>query len=186
MVQHQHLIHNCITTSSTANMASHQRSTSLPSKPFSTEAKVEEELQSFKACISSPCATIDVMCDGLRMLRDIYNCIEEIMCLPSNQASLSKPQQKKLVEEELEQSLLLIDLCNTMLENLSELKITIQELQMFLKRGDDVSVQLKIESFVRLAKKAQKSFKKTSNKATSEGCRLIRLLSEAREMAVST
>jgi len=133
----------------------HQRSTSLPSKPFSTEAKVEGELQSFKACISSPCATIDMMCDGLRILGDIYSCIEEIMSVHSNQASLSISQQKKMVEEEQEQSLVLIDLCNAMQESLAELKMTIQELHLSLRREDGLSFELKVVSFMRLVKKAQ-------------------------------
>ncbi|KAF7048296.1 hypothetical protein CFC21_057088 [Triticum aestivum] len=61
-----------------------------------------------------------------------------------------------------------------------------QELQLVLKRGDDAAVQLKVESFIRLAKQAQKPFKKiTSSKASGEDCRLVRLLAEAREMSVS-
>ena len=61
-----------------------------------------------------------------------------------------------------------------------------QELQLVLKRGDDAAVQLKVESFIRLAKQAQKPFKKiTSSKAVAEDCRLVRVLAEAREMSVS-
>jgi hypothetical protein len=57
-----------------------------------------------------------------------------------------------------------------MQENLAELKMSIQELQLVRKRGDHATVNLKIESY--------------RNKATSEGFSLVRLLSEAREMAV--
>lgn len=166
-------------------MGCHERSTGLPSIPHSNEAKAEQELQGLKACISSPSTTVDMMCDGLRRLGGIYNCIEEIISLPSNQIGLSFPLQRKMVEEELDRSLLLVDLCNAMQENLAELKMSTQDLQLVLKRGDDVSVQLKIESVIRLAKKVQKPFKKASSKATSEGCRLVRLLVQAREMAVS-
>ncbi|KAF0898234.1 hypothetical protein E2562_005829 [Oryza meyeriana var. granulata] len=125
------------------------------------------------------------MCDGLKKLGDVYNSIEEIMCLPSNQVGLSLLQQSKMVEEELDRSLVLIDLCNAMLENLAELKMSILELQLVLKTGDASAVQLKIESFVRMARKAQKPFKKASSKATLEYCSLVRLMAEAREMAVS-
>uniref|UniRef100_A0ACD5W8D0 Uncharacterized protein n=1 Tax=Avena sativa TaxID=4498 RepID=A0ACD5W8D0_AVESA len=167
-------------------MACHQRSASLPSITHSTESKVEVELQGLQTHISSPSVTIDTMCDGLRRLGDIYNCIEEIMNLPSNQAGLSLRRNKKMVEEELERSLVLIDLCNSMQENLAHLKMSTQELQLVLKRGDDAAVQLKVESFIRLAKQAQKPFKKiTSSKATAEDCRLVRLLAEAREMSVT-
>ncbi|XP_006662754.1 uncharacterized protein LOC102701945 [Oryza brachyantha] len=166
-------------------MASHQRSASLPSRLHSTESNVEEELQSLKACFAAPSATIGTMSDGLRRLGDVYRSIEEIMLLPRNQAGLSLHQQKQMVEEELDRSLVLIDLCHAMQESMAELKMSIHELQLALKRGDAVAAQNKIESFVRLAKKAQKPFRKTSIRATSEGCRMVRLLEEAREMAIS-
>uniref|UniRef100_A0ACD5ZWV0 Uncharacterized protein n=1 Tax=Avena sativa TaxID=4498 RepID=A0ACD5ZWV0_AVESA len=167
-------------------MACHQRSASLPSIPHSTESKVEVVLQGLQTHISSPSVTIDTMCDGLGRLGDIYNCIEEIMSFPSNQAGLSLPQNKKMVEEELERSLVLIDLCNSMQENLAHLKMSTQELQLVLKRGDAAAVQIKVESFIRLAKQAQKPFKKiTSSKATAEDCRLVRLLAETREMSIT-
>ncbi|KAF8664773.1 hypothetical protein HU200_054495 [Digitaria exilis] len=109
-------------------MACHQRSTSLPCLPYSTELNVEQELQSLKAHISSPSPTIGAACDGLRRLGDVYSCIEEMMCLPSNQV-LARMQQ-----------------------SLAELRMSIQDLRLVLKRRDDVAVQLKIESFVRLAR----------------------------------
>ncbi|TKV99405.2 hypothetical protein SEVIR_8G040401v4 [Setaria viridis] len=70
---------------------------------------------------------------------------------------------------------LLIDLCNVIQENLAEVKMIIQELQTCLEGGHDVSIQLKIVCFVHMVKKA-----------TSEGCRLTRLLSEARDGYLST
>jgi hypothetical protein len=92
-------------------MASHQRTAIFPSKHFSTETKGAKELQNFEACISSSWASINTLCDGVKMLGDIYTCIEEIIFLPSKQAVVSMPQQKKMVEE-LEQLVVLIDLCN--------------------------------------------------------------------------
>jgi len=165
-------------------MACHQRSTSLPSFSYSTELNVEQELQTLKAQTSSPSTTIGTACDGSRRLGDVYSSIEEMMCLPSNQALTG---QRKMVEEELEKSLVLIDLCNTMQESLAELKTSVQELCLVLKRRDSVSAQLKIESFVRLAKKTQKPLKKTTSKATAEvcSCRVVKLLAEGRETAVS-
>ncbi|KAJ1274419.1 hypothetical protein BS78_05G060200 [Paspalum vaginatum] len=162
-------------------MACHQRSTSLPSLPHPAESNVEQDLQTLKAHVSSPSATIDTICDGLRRLGDLYGCVEAMMCLPSNQAVT---QQRKMAEEELDRSLALIDLCNAVQESLVELKTTVQELRLVLKRGDDAAVQLKIESFVRLAKKAHKPLKKTTSKGTAEGCRVVRVMAEARETVV--
>ncbi|KAI4997359.1 hypothetical protein ZWY2020_052701 [Hordeum vulgare] len=73
-----------------------------------------------------------------------------------------------------------------MQENLMGLKMSTQELQLVLKRGDDAAVQLKVESFIRFAKQAQKPFKQiASSKAGAEDCKLARLLAEARDISVS-
>lgn len=170
-------------------MAFHLRSVSLPSKRLSNEAEVEAELQSLEAAVSSPSATIAAMRDGLRRLGDVYSHIEEIIHFPSNQACTI--QQKKELDAEMESSLELIDLCNTMQENFAELKATIQDLLAVLRRGDDASIQAKIQSYIHLVKNAQKQFKKASKKATTtttsdkEECKLVRLLLKARLVAAS-
>ncbi|KAF0898349.1 hypothetical protein E2562_007199 [Oryza meyeriana var. granulata] len=159
-------------------MAFHQRSISLPSRPLSN---VEEELHSIEACISSPSLTIEAISDGLWRLGDIYSSIEEFMCLPSNQVCSS--QQRKLLEGEMECSLELLDLCNTMNEVFTEVKAIIQDLQVSIRKGDDAVVQAKIQSYIRLVKKAKKHSKKTVNKVLSD--KVVKLLSEAREITTS-
>ncbi|BAF24373.2 uncharacterized protein [Oryza sativa Japonica Group] len=162
-------------------MAFRQRSISLPSRPHS---KVEEELCILDACISSPSTTLDTMCEGLRRLANIYSSIEEIMCLPSNQAFSS--QRRKLLDGEMECSLELLDLCNVMHEDFTELKAIIQDMQVALRKGDDAAVQSKTQSYYRLLKKAKKHFK-TAKKVTyeKEDCRMARLLREARDISTS-
>lgn len=167
-------------------MAFHLRSVSLPSKRLSNEAEVEAELQSLEADVSSPSATIEAMCNGLRRLGDVYSHIEEIIHFPSNQACTI--QQRKELDAEMESSLELIDLCNAIQENLAELKATIQDLLAVLRRGDDASIQAKIQSYIRLVKNAQKQFKKASKKTTTTSdkeYKLVRLLLKARLVATS-
>ncbi|BAF24372.1 uncharacterized protein [Oryza sativa Japonica Group] len=163
-------------------MAFHQRSISLPSRPLS---KVEDELHSIEACVSSPSKTIEMISDGLRRLGDIYSSIEEIMCLPSNQVCSS--QQRKLFDREMECSLELLDLCNAMNEVFTELKSIIQDLQVSLRKGDDAVVQAKILSYIRLVKKAKKHSKKTVKKVASdmEDSKKVKLLSNARQITTS-
>ncbi|KQJ99300.1 hypothetical protein BRADI_3g42450v3 [Brachypodium distachyon] len=167
-------------------MAYHLRSASAPSSPRSNETKVEQQLQSLSTATSSPSATIDTMCDGLRTLGDLFGCIEKMVCTPSNQASLCQTVQvRKAVEEELGRSLVLLDLCNAMRESFMELKTIVQENLLVLRRGEDASTHAK--TYIRLVKKTQKQFKKITRKTVSDNkqCRVVMLLAEAREVAVS-
>ncbi|KAM3293416.1 hypothetical protein ACQJBY_036774 [Aegilops geniculata] len=162
-------------------MSCHLRSTSLPSRLHFSEIKAEEELHNPKTHFCRQPASIVTLSDGLRKLAHVYNCAEEIVRLPRNQVDLCLPQQKKMVEKELEQSLVLLDICNAMQENFAELKMSIQELQLVLRRGDHATANLKIESFFRSATNMQKHFKKYSSKVTHEGLSLVRLRRSQRD-----
>ncbi|KAE8814636.1 hypothetical protein D1007_08164 [Hordeum vulgare] len=166
-------------------MACHLRSASTPSSPRSNDTQVEQQLQSLSATVSSPSATIDLMSQGLRRLADIYSCIEKMMCTPSTQISLCQTLQRVAVEAELGRSLVVLDLCNAVQESFMELKMTVQELLLALKRGGDASAQVK--AYIRLAKKAQKQFKKISKKTASNknDSRVVMLMAEAREITIS-
>ncbi|TVU17293.1 hypothetical protein EJB05_33314, partial [Eragrostis curvula] len=165
-------------------MACHLRSISLPSRPHSSEAAVQQELHILEAIISSPSTTIITMCDVLRKLGDIYSGVEELIHLPSNQ--VCSFQQRKVLDGEMECSLVLLDLCHTMQEIFVELKAIIQELQVALRKGDYATVQARIQSYNRVVKKAKQDLKK-ANKATSDNTdsAMVKLLKKSREITIA-
>ncbi|XP_073012424.1 uncharacterized protein [Typha latifolia] len=175
-------------------MACHLRSISLPTRPNSLVLKVEEELQKLRACVASPSLTAHMLFDGLKGLGDLYECIKELLCLSSNQNGLSHSNQKKLVEEEMEESIRLLDICDAMRDNLSAMKNNVQDLQVALRRRGEAAMESKVRAFVRLAKKANKDIKKHSSnkcgsgspvKAECGSLKVVRLLTEAREITIS-
>ncbi|KAJ1290892.1 hypothetical protein BS78_02G277500 [Paspalum vaginatum] len=73
----------------------------------------------------------------------------------------------------------------------ADLAAAVQEMLLGLRRGDDAAVQVKAQSYARLAKTAQKQLKRTNSSRvvvdTDESCcKVVMLLSESREVALLT
>ncbi|XP_074558393.1 uncharacterized protein LOC141814350 [Curcuma longa] len=117
----------------------HVRSVSLQSRSRQPVAiKVEEELQRLKTAATSMSSSTEI-CDGLRGLGDLYACVGDLLHLPSLQQTVFCSKQRKRLEEELEASLLLLDLVDNMRELVATAKGRVQGLQSDLRRRSATS-----------------------------------------------
>ncbi|KAM0942284.1 hypothetical protein DsansV1_C15g0136631 [Dioscorea sansibarensis] len=139
-----------------ADQGFHARSNSLPTRSHPMIATAEEELNKLKACVMvSP----QMICKSLSGLGVLYDCIEELLRLPSNQLALSHSQEKRWVEEELDASLRLVELCGIIRDTLAAKKEHGQELEMVLRKKRSMNTESKQQWHIQSDKKTSKSIK---------------------------
>ncbi|WRX13741.1 Protein BPS1, partial [Theobroma cacao] len=70
----------------------------------------------------------------LNGFRDLYDCVDKLLQLPFSQQALAQKQHKELVDELLDGSLWLLDLCSTAKDVVLQTKESTNELQSILRR----------------------------------------------------
>ncbi|KAJ6736491.1 T23E18.15 [Salix viminalis] len=110
--------------------ACHVRSISLPSRSHPLNASVEDQLDRLRSSLTTSTSAYH----KLTGLKDLYECVEDFLQLPSTQQTLSNEQQKERGEEVLNGSLLLLDMCSTTRDVFSSMKECLQELESSLRR----------------------------------------------------
>ncbi|KAH7669156.1 Myc-type basic helix-loop-helix (bHLH) domain-containing protein [Dioscorea alata] len=152
-------------------------------------ATAEEELNKLKACVMvSP----KMICKSLSSLGVFYGCMEELLQMPRTQQVFSHSQEKKWVEEELDASLRLVELCDIMRDTLTVTIEHAQELEMVLRRKRNMNTGYKAQlSHIQSAKKTNKSIKsclkalKKIDGKDSDTSTVCKMLNEAREVTIS-
>ncbi|XP_039134311.1 uncharacterized protein LOC120271698 [Dioscorea cayenensis subsp. rotundata] len=171
-----------------AGQGFHARSNSLPARSHPMIATAEEELNKLKACaMVSP----KMICKSLSSLGVFYDCIEGLLHLPGNQQVLSHSQEKKWVEEELDASLRLVELCDIIRDTLTVTKEHAQELEIVLRRKRNMNTGNKPQLVhIQSAKKTDKSIKsclkalKKIDGNDSDRSTVCKMLNEAREVTI--
>ncbi|XP_078173946.1 uncharacterized protein LOC144567652 [Carex rostrata] len=170
-------------------MACHSRSNSLPSRSHSFVLKAEEELTKVRAYVGSSSVNNERMLDAIRAIGRVYECINDVVSMSSNQNCLSQQQQRRWIDQELEESIKLLDICSTSRENLDAMKCYIQNQESSIRRGESNGSKGSVRDLSNLVKKACKDVKKhNSRKSESlDGGSLAcaSAIMEARELTLS-
>ncbi|KAL2944805.1 Ribonuclease 3 [Bienertia sinuspersici] len=110
----------------------HTRSFSFPSKSHPVADQLSEQLCRLR---SSQAASTPSVTSRLTDLKDLYKSVDEFLQLPQNQKIISQTYSEHWVEEVINGSLRLLDICSTSQEVLVQSKEQIQDIQSVLRRN---------------------------------------------------
>ncbi|KAA3460886.1 DUF241 domain protein [Gossypium australe] len=133
----------------------HARSNSLPCRP-STFTQIDEHLCRLKSneTASSSFHSINQKPSDLR---DLYDLVDSLLQLPHSQNSLAQQCNDKQVDELLNGSLRLLDVCGVAKSALLQAKEDTQKLQSILrKKGDEAEIITEAKGHLASRKKAKK------------------------------
>ncbi|XVE97650.1 hypothetical protein REPUB_Repub03eG0037100 [Reevesia pubescens] len=110
----------------------HARSNSLLSRQHPITSQIDENLNRLRA--SQSASTSSSIGHKLNGLQDLHDYIDMFLQLPLTQQALAQEQQWKWIEELLDGSLLILDVCSTAKDALLQTKECTKELQSNLRR----------------------------------------------------
>ncbi|KAI3665300.1 hypothetical protein L6452_43924 [Arctium lappa] len=133
-------------TSCPSNNIHHIRSSSLTSISHPSTIQVEDKICKLKTweASTSTTPTADAICRGLLSLQGLYDCVDDLLTLPSTQQALTQNQYMKFSNELLDQSISLLDVCGSLRDLLSEVKENVRDVQSAVRRRKDDHIDDKI------------------------------------------
>ncbi|KAM7524011.1 hypothetical protein LguiA_013913 [Lonicera macranthoides] len=138
------------------------RSISLPTRIHPTTLRVEEELNKLKTReISSTQPTAKAICNNLSSLEELYKCVDDLLNLPMTQQVISQHKLEKWVDELLDGSIKILDICGNTMDLVSQMKEHLGDVCSCLRRRKgDSSNESSIAKFGSFRKKMKKDAKK--------------------------
>ncbi|KAL9299695.1 hypothetical protein AtEden1_Chr2g0235171 [Arabidopsis thaliana] len=137
----------------------HVRSNSFPSRSHPQAAHVDEQLARLRSSEQASSSSSSSICQRLDNLQELHESLDKLISRPVTQQALSQEHNKKAVEQLLDGSLRILDLCNVSKDALSEMKEGLMEIQSILrrKRGD---LSEEVKKYLTSRKSLKKSFQK--------------------------
>ncbi|XP_030527295.1 uncharacterized protein LOC115738724 [Rhodamnia argentea] len=146
----------------------HSRSISLPSRNHPLETAIKELLQRLKSSDSTSSSPASSAPQKLGGLKDLYDRIDDWLQMPLNQQALSHEPHRSSMEELLDGSLKLLDVCGNMKDIISQMKECIQELESSFRRRrqGNPAWSSEIETYTKSRKRMQKMVAKLLDRLT--------------------
>ncbi|KAE9606602.1 hypothetical protein Lalb_Chr09g0321351 [Lupinus albus] len=164
----------------------HARSNSFPSASHPSTLRVEEELNNLKNCEATSTSTSESIGTALFLIQDLYVWLDDLLNLVSTQKLISHYKGERCMEELLDGSVRLLDICGITRDIMLQVKENVQALHSSLRRRKgDSSIEKSVVEYNFCTKKVKKSAKKliTSLKQIDSKFGVSPLLSQDQDLA---
>ncbi|KAG5118348.1 hypothetical protein JHK82_032768 [Glycine max] len=141
----------------------HIRSNSLPSAPHPFTSQFEEHLHRLKDSKAISSSTSSSINYKLNALQDLHECADKLLLLPITQQALARECSNECVDELLDGSVRILDICSTIKDCLLQHKERVHELESAIRRRRDAEAGFTVSSGKYLA--SRKQVKKAIRKA---------------------
>ncbi|XP_062098966.1 uncharacterized protein LOC133804873 [Humulus lupulus] len=143
-------------TSSKPSISHHIRSISLPCRSHPLISQLRDGVAELHCWATQPeSRTSAWLADGLTRLKDLHDCLDDILQLPQTQESLRR-QPNSVVENLLEDFLRFVDVYGIFQTSILALKEEQSAAQVGLRKRDELKVSLYVKARKRLAKEMGK------------------------------
>ncbi|KAJ1393639.1 hypothetical protein SESBI_34823 [Sesbania bispinosa] len=140
----------------------HTRCNSLPSAAHPFISQLEEHLQRLKDSEATSSLSSSSLSHKLNDMQDLHDCIDKLLQLPIEQQTLAQECNEKWVDDLLEGSLRLLDICSTTKDCIQQSRESMQKLQSVIrrKRGQETGFTIDGEMYLVSRKKTKKIIRK--------------------------
>ncbi|KAJ9704552.1 hypothetical protein PVL29_002896 [Vitis rotundifolia] len=138
----------------------HARSISLPSRPHPLVPEFDKHL--YRLRTSQAVSSSSSVSHRLSGLKDLHDCVDDLLLLPLTQQTLAQHRHEKWVNELLDGSLKLLDVCGTAKDALLQTREHANELQSSLRRrrGGENGISTEVGEYLTSRKKVKKAMHK--------------------------
>jgi len=144
-----------------ASNSYHVRSNSFPSQSHPNSTRIEQELTKMKTWEATSTSTSHSITNGLFLLEDLYISLEDLLNITSTQKLVSHHQGEKFVEELLDGSVKMLDICGITRDTVLQIKENVQSLHSSLRRRKgDSSIEKSVAEYKFFTKKMKKNVTK--------------------------